>query len=80
MYDAVIPILVEMDLHLMELVGFAYDGEFSLRDIHEGLYTKLCYDPPHLLTIHCIAHREAIVQNVVSSHFLEFLYFDKFAN
>jgi hypothetical protein len=69
-----------MDLSLMKLVGFGSDGASSMRGIHEGLSTKLRRDAPHLLDIHCIAHREALTTNDASSHFLELQYIDKFAN
>ena len=79
MYDVVRTLLAEMDLSLMKLVGFG-SGASSMRGIHEGLSTKLHRDTPHLLDIHCIAHREELTTNDVSSHFLELQYIDKFAN
>ena len=71
MYDAVRSLLEEMDLSLMKLVGFGSDGASSMRGIREGLSSKLRRDAPHLLDVHCIAHREALAANDASSHFLE---------
>ena len=41
MYDVVGSLLEEMDLSLMKLVSFGSNGTSSMRDIHEGLYSKL---------------------------------------
>ena len=44
-------------------------GAFSMGAIHEGLYSNIFRDVPHLLDIHCIDHREALAVNDVLSHF-----------
>ncbi|KAH9295072.1 hypothetical protein KI387_038660 [Taxus chinensis] len=80
MYDVVITLLTEMNLSLMKLVGFGSDGASAMRGIREGLSTKLRRDAPHLLDIHCIAHREALATNDASSYFPELQFIDKFAN
>ena len=64
----------------MKLVGFGSDGASSMRGIRESLSSKLRQDVPHLLDVHCIAHREALAANDASSHFLELQFIDKFAN
>ena len=51
-----------------------------MRGIREGLSTKLRRHAPHLLDIHCITHREALVANDASSYFVELQAIDKFAN
>jgi len=58
MYDVVRNILKDMDLSLMNLVGFCFNGASSMMGTCEGLSTKLCQDVSHLLDIHCIAYRE----------------------
>ena len=54
MYDAVTTLLAEINLSLMKLVGFGFDGASTMRGIREGLSIKL--HAPHLLDIHFIAH------------------------
>ena len=51
-----------------------------MRGIHEGLAAKLLRDVPHLICIHCVAHREALAITDASNYFLEFIYIDKLAN
>ena len=80
MYDAVTSLLVEMDLSLTKLVGFGSDGDSTMRGNREGLATKLRRHAPHLIDIHCIAHREALAANDASSYFPELQDIDKFAN
>jgi len=80
MYDAVTSLLADMNLSMTKLVGFGSDGASSMRGIREGLSTKLRRHAPHLVDIHCIAHREALAANDASSYFEELQAIDKFAN
>ena len=69
MCDGVRIFLIEMDLSLIKFVGFVYNGIYSMRGNNEAFSYKIYQDNPHLLDIHCIAHREALVANDYSSHF-----------
>lgn len=64
----------------MKLVGFGLDGASSMRGIHEVVSSNLHRYDPHLRYIHWIAHREALIVNDDSSHFLELQYIEKFEN
>ena len=44
------------------------------------MVAKLLRDVPHLLCIHCVAHREALAITDASNYFPEFSYIDKLAN
>ena len=80
MYEALSGLLSEMKLSKHKMVGFGSDGASSMRGIHEGLAAKLLRDVPHLLCIHCVAHREALAITDASNYFPEFSYIDKLAN
>jgi len=80
MYDVVRTLLVQIDISLMKFVGFGLKGSSSMRGIHEYLFSKLHRDAPHLLDIHCITHREALLTNEASSHFPKLKYIDKFGS
>ena len=60
MYEAVSGLLSETKLSKHQMVGFGLDGASSMRSIHEGLVAKLLWEVPHLLCIHCIAHRDTL--------------------
>ena len=80
MYEAVSGLLSKMKLSKHQMVGFGSDGASSMRVIHEVLAAKLLQEVPHLLCIHCIAHREALAIIDASNYFPEFNYIDKLAN
>jgi hypothetical protein len=79
MYESLSGLLTEMDLSKHKMVGFGSDGA-SMRGIHEGLAAKLLREVPHLLCIHCVAHREALAITDATNYFTEFNYIDKLAN
>lgn len=62
------------------MVGFASNGASTMRGVCDGLCAKLIRDVPHLLSIHCIAHHEALAITDASNYFLEFEYVEKLAN
>ena len=80
MYEALSGLLSEMKLSKHKMVGFGPDGASSMRGIHEVLAAKLLRDVPHLICIHCVAHREALAITDASNYFLEFIYIDKLDN
>lgn len=70
------------DMHLNEqkMVGFASDGASAMVGVNEGVVAKLKRLIPHLVGVHCIAHRENLVVKDACENFVEFVYLDKFAN
>eukprot|EP01018_Ginkgo_biloba_P015134 Gb_19382 [translate_table: standard] len=67
-----------MEQHLIVYITYLTDG--GRRGIHEGLAAKLLCKIPHLLSIHYVAHREALVVTDASKNFLEFHCIDKLTN
>ena len=80
MYESISGLLSETDLSKYKIVVFGSDGASSMRGIREGLAAKLLREVPHLLCIHCVAHREALAIADASNFFPEFNYIDKLAN
>ncbi|MCO5608943.1 hypothetical protein L7F22_063161 [Adiantum nelumboides] len=58
-YDALKKVLAEIGLDVHDMVGIATDGDSSMLGCHDGLVAKLRREVPHLISTHCIAHREA---------------------
>lgn len=69
-----------MELPLKKMVGFSSNGASSMKGIQRGLATKVQSDIPHLVVVHCIAHREALTTNDASSRFLKLKIVDKMVN
>ncbi|MCO5603233.1 hypothetical protein L7F22_057380 [Adiantum nelumboides] len=59
-YDAIINMMSKFGLEAQCLVGIATDGDSSMVGCHDGLVAKLVRDIPHLISVHCVAHREAL--------------------
>ncbi|MCO5567029.1 hypothetical protein L7F22_020712 [Adiantum nelumboides] len=79
-YDALLKVLDEFGLEKSRMVGIATDGDSSMTGCHEGLIAKLKRVIPHLSSIHCIAHREALAVVDTAKHFACLSYIDKIAN
>lgn len=79
-YDELSKVLAEFGLEKHRMVGIATDGDSSMLGCNEGLVAKLKRDIPHLTSIHCIAHREALAVADAAKHFRCLSYIDKVAN
>ncbi|MCO5573711.1 hypothetical protein L7F22_027485 [Adiantum nelumboides] len=62
------------------MVGIATDGDSSMLGCHDGLVAKLRRKVPHLVSTHCIAHREALAILDATKCFPCLSYIDKVAN
>ncbi|MCO5570222.1 hypothetical protein L7F22_023940 [Adiantum nelumboides] len=76
-YDAITNLWREMGLCLQKLVSFATDGCSVMTGCHNGLTTKMEVNVPHLLSVHCLAHRENLAGNQAVGSIPEFVYLDK---
>ncbi|MCO5592067.1 hypothetical protein L7F22_046061 [Adiantum nelumboides] len=80
-YKALVEFLGKLKLPWSErLVGFASDGASTMRGVNNGVLTKLSKLAPHLVGVHCVAHREALVIAGACDEFPEFQFMDAFAN
>ncbi|MCO5563835.1 hypothetical protein L7F22_017484 [Adiantum nelumboides] len=59
-YNALVQMFDGMGLNIKRLVGIATDGDSSMLGIRDGLVAKLSRDVPNLISVHCVAHREAL--------------------
>ncbi|MCO5564404.1 hypothetical protein L7F22_018065 [Adiantum nelumboides] len=74
-YDALVKVINDMGLDMKRrLVGIATDGDRSMLGCHDGLVAKLTRNVPHLISVHCVAHREALpVSDAYVLHDLDIL-------
>ncbi|MCO5591377.1 hypothetical protein L7F22_045360 [Adiantum nelumboides] len=79
-YDALKKVLAEIGLDVHHMVGIATDGDSSMLGCHDGLVAKLRREVPHLISTHCIAHREALAILDATKCFPCLSYIDKIAN
>ena len=64
-------------LPLDRLVGVCTDGATSMLGCHTGFVTQLAVHVPWIISIHCIAHRCALVLSSKSKHFTELKKIDR---
>ncbi|MCO5579189.1 hypothetical protein L7F22_033042 [Adiantum nelumboides] len=79
-FDAIMKMMKEVGLNKQQLVGIATDTDSSMLGCHDGLVAKMKREMPHLMSVHCIAHREALVVLDTVKCFPCFPYIDKNAN
>ncbi|MCO5575073.1 hypothetical protein L7F22_028870 [Adiantum nelumboides] len=79
-FNALMEWLVDMGVDLSKLIGFASDGASCMRGVNNGVLTKLQQKVPHIIGVHCVAHREALVVSDACDKFVEFTFVDAFAN
>ncbi|MCO5558880.1 hypothetical protein L7F22_012470, partial [Adiantum nelumboides] len=79
-FDAIMKMIEEVGLNRQQLVGIATDGDSSMLGCHDGLVAKMKREIPHLMSVHCIAHREALAVLDAVKCFPCLPYIDKIAN
>ncbi|KAH7285942.1 hypothetical protein KP509_33G052100 [Ceratopteris richardii] len=78
--DAIMNMISHMHLDLRKLVGISTDGDSSMLGCRDGLVAKLSRHVPHLISVHCVAHREALAIIDACKSFPCLSYIDKIAN
>ncbi|MCO5581667.1 hypothetical protein L7F22_035556 [Adiantum nelumboides] len=76
-HDALIKLLKEMGLYSQKLASLAIDGCSVMIGCKSGLIARLKAEIPHLLSVHCLAHRENLAASQALSSFPELVYLDK---
>ncbi|MCO5592298.1 hypothetical protein L7F22_046298 [Adiantum nelumboides] len=79
-YDALLCMFSSMGLNIKRLVGIATDGDSSMLGCRDGLVAKLNRDVPCLISVHCVAHREALAVLDACKSLPCLSYIDKIAN
>ncbi|MCO5610836.1 hypothetical protein L7F22_065078, partial [Adiantum nelumboides] len=79
LFDALVSYLKLVELPLEKLVGIATNGATVMTGQHTGLVTRLKEKVPHLMSFHCIAHRQALAAGDAFKTIKEFKYLDKLA-
>ncbi|KAH7351519.1 hypothetical protein KP509_19G001100 [Ceratopteris richardii] len=79
-FDAIMNMISHMHLDLRKLVGISTDGDSSMLGCRDGLVAKLSRHVPHLISVHCVAHREALAIIDACKSFPCLSYIDKIAN
>ncbi|KAI5061842.1 hypothetical protein GOP47_0022381 [Adiantum capillus-veneris] len=59
-FDAIMKMIKEVGLNKHQLIGIATDGDSSMLGCHDGLVAIIKGEMPHLMSVHCIAHRGAL--------------------
>ncbi|MCO5579656.1 hypothetical protein L7F22_033513 [Adiantum nelumboides] len=80
MHDSLLGVLKELGLPLHNMTAMGFDGAAAMLGRKTGLISLLKKDVPHVMGIHCIAHREALVVKDACECFGEFKQVDQFAN
>ncbi|KAH7422047.1 hypothetical protein KP509_13G088000 [Ceratopteris richardii] len=76
-FDAVMNMISHMHIDLRKLVGISTDGHSSMLGYQDGLVAKLSRYVPHLISMHCVAHREAFAVIDACKSFPCLSYIDK---
>ncbi|MCO5578402.1 hypothetical protein L7F22_032243 [Adiantum nelumboides] len=79
-YNALVQMFDGMGLNIKRLVGIATDGDSSMLGIRDGLVAKLSRDVPNLISVHCVAHREALAVLDACKSMPCLMYINKIAN
>ena len=64
------------NIHLNKLVGFASDGASVMTGCQSGVAMRLRVDVPHMIDIHCVAHRLALATTKATESTLEVKQFE----
>ncbi|MCO5558163.1 hypothetical protein L7F22_011740 [Adiantum nelumboides] len=76
-YDALMRLLNDMGLCLLKMVSLATDGCSVMVGSRFGLFARMRVDVPHLLLVHCLAHRENLAASQAIGSFPELMHLDK---
>ncbi|MCO5581953.1 hypothetical protein L7F22_035842 [Adiantum nelumboides] len=76
-YDAFIRLLNDMGLCLLKVVSLAADGCSVMVGSRSRLFARMRVDVPHLLLVHCLAHRENLAASQAIGSFPELMHLDK---
>ncbi|MCO5551013.1 hypothetical protein L7F22_004508 [Adiantum nelumboides] len=76
-YHALLELIKEMGLCLHKLVSLAIDGCSIMVGHRGGLIARMRADVPHLLLVHCLAHRENLAASQAVDSFPKLTHLDK---
>ncbi|MCO5558744.1 hypothetical protein L7F22_012330 [Adiantum nelumboides] len=76
-YDSLLKLMKEMGLSLYKLVSLATDGCSIMVGHRSGLIARMRAYIPHLLLVHCLAHRENLVASQAVDSFSKLTHLDK---
>ncbi|MCO5586511.1 hypothetical protein L7F22_040451 [Adiantum nelumboides] len=79
LFDVLMMYLKEEGLPIQKLIAIATDGATVMTRQHTGLCARLKEKVPHLMSFHCIAHRQALAAGDAFKTYKEFKYVDKIA-
>lgn len=60
-HKAVKSVMTSKGLELTNMVGLATDGAAAMTGVHKGVATRFKREQPHLISVHCMAHRLQLV-------------------
>ncbi|MCO5564222.1 hypothetical protein L7F22_017880 [Adiantum nelumboides] len=79
LHDVLVGFLRSVGISMSKMVGIATDGASVMMGSSTGLVARLKREIPHLVSFHCIAHRESLAANDAFNMYKEFKYVDKIA-
>ncbi|MCO5566715.1 hypothetical protein L7F22_020394 [Adiantum nelumboides] len=79
LHDSLLGFLTKLELPLQKMIGIATDGASVMTGASNGVVSRLKRSIPHLLSFHCIAHRESLAAGDAFKTFKEFKFVDKVA-
>ncbi|KAG0593808.1 hypothetical protein M758_UG021100 [Ceratodon purpureus] len=80
MFASIKELLRRLGFDLLKLVAIATDGAACMTGVHQGVVTRLRDLVPHLVGVHCIAHREALAVKDANEEFPCLGFIDRAAN
>lgn len=60
MFTTICDFMFKMHWEIAQMVATTTDGDNSMTAVRQGLVARLREEIPHLVGVHCIAHREAL--------------------
>ncbi|MCO5605905.1 hypothetical protein L7F22_060091 [Adiantum nelumboides] len=78
-YATLMAFLVKMKLPLHKMIGIAIDGATVMTGVNNGVVAKLKRNVSHLLSFHCVAHRESLAAGDAFKLYKEFKFVDQVA-
>ncbi|MCO5564284.1 hypothetical protein L7F22_017944 [Adiantum nelumboides] len=79
LYATLMAFFVKMKLPLHKMIGIATDGATVMTGVNNGVVARLKRNIPHLLSFHCVAHRESLATGDAFKLYKEFKFVDKVA-
>ncbi|KAI5075701.1 hypothetical protein GOP47_0009777 [Adiantum capillus-veneris] len=79
LYSTLIAFLDKMKLPFHKMIGIATDGASVMIGANNGVVSRLKKVVPHLLSFHCVAHRESLAAGDAFKLYKEFKFVDKVA-